>query len=1130
MAVLPLLALAGAAQAQFNCKTNGQKLTITSYSGSSDSLTIPNTLYGLTVVGIGNAAFQNCTTLTSVTIPMSVTAIGDNAFGGCTNLTEIDVDSLNQIYSSEDGVLLDYNQTTLIQFPGGRRGSYSIPDNVTNIGDYAFYQCVNLSGIEIANKVKALGDYVFYGCVALTNVSIPDTLTTIGDGAFYGCASLAEIAISNNVSSIGEGAFCNCANLARFTVPSKVTRIMADMFSGCVSLGSVTIPSSVRTIEKHAFKDCVGLTNITLPNSVTTFGYGAFADCAGLANISLPNQMTGIADNVFSGCANLRSVTIPVSVTSLGDYVFSDCTNLTSIIIPRKVARIGSYCFSGCGSLVSFTATNSLISIGESAFLDCVSLPAIAIPTNVTSIQSSTFSGCGALASVRMSTRVKSIGNYAFSGCSSLRGITIRAGIKTIGNNAFAGCSSLTNISLPSNVKTLGDEAFAGCSSLVGAKLTSIKSIGNSAFADCVSLTNVTIPSTVTNIGSYAFSGCASLTRAVIGAKVRSIGDHAFADCAGLESATMGYTVRSLGDYAFAGCAGLTNVTLGTNLASTGSYTFMGCTSLSAITIPYNVTYIGDYAFAGCTSLTTVNLPNTVTSIGAGAFQDCVNLAAISIPRKVVNVKYRAFYGCPALTEVFFLGNAPSSIESEVFLGAPNVNVYYAYGTTGWTSTIDDCPTVLVTAPVIVREPAAQYVSIGDKAVFTVKAFAPGSAKYQWRFNGANISGARTGTNAISPVQGRNAGGYTVVVGNSYGSVTSSAALLTLKPKVTISVPKTGLTVKTSTLAVRGVATGDFKTGGSISYRAGAKAAWTVAQGTTNWTGSVTLSGGVNWVQAFATDANGNISATVSNKVTYTSSASVAVASVSAVSGTGAQSEPSLSAVAGDYKGLITAGNPFDNTFSGAFAMTVTPGGAFSAKLVFPAQTVSGGGSVALDEERTNAVARFTTQIGGQTVQTSLLLALDSSGAATGALTAGGEPRALAQIDGAMVANTTNAGCCNVSVFSAATNAPADYGYGTVAVSETGVTIRLVLNDEKAAVVVLATDRLKNGAIPVFAPLYSKQGFLSGWLTLDEQRVLSESALAWHKEAAAGASSSPEGFSRWVFLQGDLCGASTNSN
>ncbi len=173
------------------------------------SVTIPDS-----VASIGVYAFCGCTSLKSVTIPDSVTSIGDYAFGFCTSLTGIWVDGGSSHYFSDaSGVLFNKDKTVLAQCPGAFSGSHVIPDGVTSINDAAFVNCTSLTSVTIPDGVTNIGYEVFAGCTSLANMVLPNGVTRIGAEAFEWCTSMKNITIPDGVMSIGYDAFLNCKSL-----------------------------------------------------------------------------------------------------------------------------------------------------------------------------------------------------------------------------------------------------------------------------------------------------------------------------------------------------------------------------------------------------------------------------------------------------------------------------------------------------------------------------------------------------------------------------------------------------------------------------------------------------------------------------------------------------------------------------------------------------------------------------------------------------------------------------------------------------------------------------------------------------------------------------------------------------
>lgn len=195
------------------------------------------------VINVGGSAFGNCDALLSVTIGSGVTEIGDRAFALCGNLTEIcTADSAN--YLSADGVLFNKEQTTLIQYPAGKSGAYTVPDGVECIGDWAFSYST-LSGVIMPESVKTIGNSAFYSCGSLTDVSFGG-VTSIGDFAFYKCDSLAEITVPAGVTEIGDCAFYECDLLTSASVLTKTASFGVDVFDSTVTV-SAPVGSTAQT-------------------------------------------------------------------------------------------------------------------------------------------------------------------------------------------------------------------------------------------------------------------------------------------------------------------------------------------------------------------------------------------------------------------------------------------------------------------------------------------------------------------------------------------------------------------------------------------------------------------------------------------------------------------------------------------------------------------------------------------------------------------------------------------------------------------------------------------------------------------------------------------------------------------
>ena len=292
------------------------------------NITIPDS-----VSNIGQAAFFDCTGLASVTIPNSVTSIGNDVFYHCTGLTSITIP--NNVTSIGNSAFHHCTGLT----------SITIPNSVTSIGLYAFYSCTNLENIYMTDiaawcKISGLHNltnhngsknlYLYLNNELITNLVIPDEITSIGDYAFYRCTGLTSITIPDSVTSIGWSAFEGCTGLTSITIPDSVTSIGLCAFYSCTNLENIYMTDIAAWCKISGLLELMGRNadnkNLYLNNELIT-------------NLVIPNGVTSIGGHAFRGCTGLTSITIPDSVTVIGYEAFSDCTSLKFIYYTGTAAQ-----------------------------------------------------------------------------------------------------------------------------------------------------------------------------------------------------------------------------------------------------------------------------------------------------------------------------------------------------------------------------------------------------------------------------------------------------------------------------------------------------------------------------------------------------------------------------------------------------------------------------------------------------------------------------------------------------------------------------------------------------------------------------------------------------------------------
>ena len=348
---------------------------------------------------IGECAFLGVGGVTNIFVPRKVENIGLKAFGTMLNLQNIYVDTLNQYYTSLDGVLYNKEKTKLISFPPAITGRYIIPTDTRIIGTCAFENC-KINEIVIPNTVAILEEASFSVCVNLTKIHIPASVACIRGGVFRGCKNLRDFSIDtlnsnykivdnvlysinmdtlhshhlasdsvcvvNGVKIIGVDAFAATANLKVVVLPEGVEELQYGAFQSS-NIRTIYLPQTLKSIGESAFWETRLLKKVNIPNSVNYLGNECFYG-SGLTVVKMSDSVKIIPYNAFTYCFDLESYSGGASVERIEEYAFTYCSSLSGkIIFPNTLKVIESFAFFAT-ALTEIEFTGMVDTIGSNSF------------------------------------------------------------------------------------------------------------------------------------------------------------------------------------------------------------------------------------------------------------------------------------------------------------------------------------------------------------------------------------------------------------------------------------------------------------------------------------------------------------------------------------------------------------------------------------------------------------------------------------------------------------------------------------------------------------------------------------------------------------------------------------------
>ena len=351
---------------------------------------------------IGDYAFYN-TGLTSLTIPASVKEIGANAF-----------------YSSDiSSLIVEPGLTTMGEkaFQNCTNlTTVSLPSTLTSIPYYAFYNCSKLANVSLAEGLTSIGQYAFGTCSKIASITVPEGVTSIGASAFSGCTSLTYIKLPTTLTTIGSSIF-QSTGLKNVVIPPNVTKPTGTSSSlnplYSISSLKMLLPSTWSSMSSE-FTNAIFYDGNEMPEKADDGLYYlnnrtklVMAPVALSGAFTIPSTVTEIGESAFKGCYSLTSVTIPSGIKNVPNNAFRACTKLTEVKIPTSVTTINDYAFYGCSALTTADLPNGLTRIGSKAFTDCAKLTNVVLPETLTALGSYAFYGCKAITKINFPKAIR---------------------------------------------------------------------------------------------------------------------------------------------------------------------------------------------------------------------------------------------------------------------------------------------------------------------------------------------------------------------------------------------------------------------------------------------------------------------------------------------------------------------------------------------------------------------------------------------------------------------------------------------------------------------------------------------------------------------------------------------------
>ncbi|MBS5064739.1 MAG: leucine-rich repeat protein [Hungatella hathewayi] len=405
---------------------------------------------------------------------------------------------------------------------------------IVSIGSEAFLGCSGLTGeLQIPDAVTSIGSFAFFNTSFTGPLILPDQLTIIGESAFNNCHFTGDLTIPERAASIGSRAFHNAGFTGKLTLPEGLTKIESGTFTDCGFTGELKIPDMVTFIDKQAFENCGFTGQLLFPDGVTGISDRAFYGCSSFTGrLSLSDNVSVIGNNAFYG-TNFEG--FDTTYIRTADLLYYSGISENMIQLANTPYQYKGVKFLN-GNMEYYDLTNFKCRLtsyyGDKG--DDISIPALAKNSaesrfQVLEIGSNVFKDKNITGTLQLSSGLESIKEGAFSGNFFAGNLTIPESVSHIGSAAFEMAGFTGTLTLPNTLTSIEEQTFYGCGFTSLDLSEGVTSIGAASFAYCPSVSGVLyLPESVTEIGDFAFYGCDSLEAVHLGRNVKKLGRKAF--------------------------------------------------------------------------------------------------------------------------------------------------------------------------------------------------------------------------------------------------------------------------------------------------------------------------------------------------------------------------------------------------------------------------------------------------------------------------------------------------------------------------------------------------------------------------------------------------------------------------